>query len=673
MSYFLEIMEKLIKKVTLIFLVFLLIDVISFAQIHAQDNAIIVYCDKEMWQINNKVFGNNFIGYDPTTYENRTKPHYAHSDYGAGIWDSKWNESVKEVIDLAKEAGITVLRFPGGCGTHHYNWRDAIGGDRKHFLYGIDEFLRSCEEIGAEAVITVSYFTGNEQDAADLIKYLKGKVKYFEIGNEIYHGDHRDIKSVLPEEYAYRYLKYYEAMKVVDSSIKIGVVLHAPDWNRKVLEIIKEKLDFGIIHTYPTPAWGKRLERMKPKDIYKESLGIPIFIDETTFQNTLKLLKEKADRDVPLAITEYNGGFVQEKPIPYRHCLGTALLNAELLRIFMKPENDILMANYWQFCNSYWGMVANGFNGNYDTLYNPYYKRPNYYVFELYKKHFGDILLASDVKCDSYDVSEYKSFVRSSIAILKKGTLIKGNLLPKKWRVKKFSGVNTKEINGILEIEFNDPKAFNYYHSVKSVKVQPNTYYKLSGYIKTENLIDNMGVCLEIQDSRGWTKTHSAASTEKISGATDWQYVETLYQTLPDARKVNIFARRIGQKGPLKGKAFFKDAKLEQFIPELDTKIPYLSVNSSKSKDSSKVYLMVINKNMDESITTAIDLKDFAPSEKGDAWILNGSSVDSTNENNPNNVKVVHKEFEIKNNPFQFTFEPHSLTAIEIRRRSDEK
>ena len=58
-----------------------------------------------------------------------------------------------------------------------------------------------------------------------------------------------------------------------------------------------------------------------------------------------------------MAIPEYNGHFVQEKPVPYRQSLANALRNAEHLRIMMKPENRILMANFWQFANEYRGMV----------------------------------------------------------------------------------------------------------------------------------------------------------------------------------------------------------------------------------------------------------------------------------------------------------------------------
>ena len=702
-------MQIIAKKTNLILSLVLLLSVFNVNFIYSKDNVITIYYNKEAGLINKKIFGNNFIGYEPSTFENRTKEYYGYSDYGSGIWDLKRNKSVKEVIDLAKNIGLSIIRFPGGGGTHHYNWKNTIGKKRKHFLYGIDEFLKTIEEIGAEPVITVSYFTGNEQDAADLVEYLNAPcdgrhpwadkraenghpepygVKHFEFGNEVWHGNHRDIKKVLSEEYAHRYLKYYKAMKAVDPSIKIGVVLKNPGWNRRVLETVRDRLDFGIIHTYPKPpVWRKQLKQMQPGEIFSISLAMPILKDETDFQQTLKLLKEKSGRVVPLAITEYNGGFRQEKPVPYRHSLGTALINAELLRIFMKPEYKILVANYWQFSNSYWGMIKSEddfMTHDYQKPIN-YIKRPNYYVYELYGKHFGDILIDTDVKSDTYDIGVYPSFMTGFIKRVgaRYGTIIKKNLLNEKWKIKNFPGVYAVEKNRVLEINFKEPKKFNYFHSIKRVKVHPYTYYRLSGYIRTEGLVDKEGVCLEVQDGKGWTKTHSSAATEKIMGTTDWQYVDVIYKTLSDAESVNVIARRIGNEGPLRGKAFFKDVRLEKYLPP-DTRIPYLSVNASKSENGDKVYLMVINKNMDEAITSLIELKDFLPSKKvvttfssirvnsdslrANAWILNGPTVDATNEKKADNVKVIHKEFEIKNNPFEFTFEPHSLTAIEIER-----
>jgi Alpha-L-arabinofuranosidase len=490
--------------------------------------------EKKNGLVNKLVFGNNFIGFDPTTSEKRTDAYYGYSDYGAGIWDPEHKKSIREATDLAKEAGVTILRFPGGCGSHHYNWKNTIDKNREHFLYGIDEFLKTCEEIGAEAVITISYFAGNEQDAADLVEYLNWpndgsnynggidwaarrannghsdpySVKYFEIGNEVYHGNHRDVQKVTPEEYAIRYVKYYDAMKAVDCSIKIGVVFYIYDlnhWNSAVMAIVKEKLDFAIIHTYPSPSTRKyNWKEMDVNAIFGIALGLPVTEVENKIESTLKIIKKEFGRNLSLAVTEYNGGFKEKGLFAYRHSLGTALLNAELLKIFMEPSNNILMANYWQFYNSSWNMVVNGFNGNYEDINKPYYKRPSFFIFELYRKHFGDELIEVKVNSGSYSVD----------------------------------GVN----------------------------------------------------------------------------------------------------------------------------------IPYLSVNASRSAGGSKIYLMVVNKNLENSITSTIYLKDFKPLKSGNAWVLNGPSVDATNEEDHDNVKVAKQEFDTEGKSFQFTFEPHSLTAIEIER-----
>jgi len=61
-----------------------------------------------------------------------------------------------------------------------------------------------------------------------------------------------------------------------------------------------------------------------------------------------------------------------------------------------------------------------------------------------------------------------------------------------------------------------------------------------------------------------------------------------------------------------------------------------------------KIYLMVVNKNMHNTLSSLIKLEDFLPSEKAVAWILNGPSVDATNEHKPDNVKVAVKTINIK-------------------------
>jgi len=505
-------------------LLFLLPIILAFSScwtilcLAAQDE-INVYCDKEIGEINKKVFGNNFIAYDPAAYEDWAKDYYGYSDYGSGLWDPKNNHYIQETVDLAKLCGMSVIRFPGGCGAHRYDWKKAIGKEREHFLFGIDEFMETCRAIGAEPVFTISYFTGNEHDAADLIEYLNApddgrhkwakvrsknghrepyKVKYFEIGNEDWHGDHRQIKSVSPADYAGRYLDYYSAMKAVDPEIKIGVILCAPSWDKQVLEIVRGQLDFGIIHIYPeTETKILGINPRDPKEIYNEILNAKLKKAEKNIIDTLRLLEETSGRLVPVAVTEYNCGFTQQEPVPLRHCLGTALLNAEFLRIFMQPRNNILMANYWQYSNSYWGMVKSeqDFVGRDYSEPIHYIKRPNFYVYELYNRHLGDILIDSQ---------------------------------------------------------------------------------------------------------------HSNSN---------------------------------------------------------------ITVTCSKSKEGDKIYLMIVNKDLQSDSHTVINLTGRAMPAVCDSWTLNGPSVDSTNEQDPDNVKVTYRRILAQGNKFSFDFPAHSLTAIEINLR----
>jgi len=82
---------------------------------------------------------------------------------------------------------------------------------------------------------------------------------------------------------------------------------------------------------------------------------------------------------------------------------------------------------------------------------------------------------------------------------------------------------------------------------------------------------------------------------------------------------------------------------------------------------------MVVNKKLNENITSAIEIKDFVAGKNAQVWILSGPGIDATNEKGQTTVRVKHtvcrtaSSEQEKVSSFLFTFEPHSLTAIEIR------
>ena len=193
--------------------------------------------------------------------------------------------------DLLQQAGVQMLRYPGGSYGDIYNWQDntAPGG---YVAPGtdFDSFMGTVQKIGAQPILIANYGTGTPQEAAGWVQYAnitKGYgVKYWEIGNEVYgngyygsdwEADNHASKS--PATYAENVVQYASAMKAVDPSIKIGAVLTLPgnwpdsvvasgdsgDWNKTVLSDAGGAIDFVIVHWYPSPtSAAAMLSRARP-------------------------------------------------------------------------------------------------------------------------------------------------------------------------------------------------------------------------------------------------------------------------------------------------------------------------------------------------------------------------------------------------------------------------
>jgi alpha-L-arabinofuranosidase len=136
--------------------------------------------------------------------------------------------------------------------------------------------MGTVKSVGAQTILIANYGSGTPEEAAAWVKYAnitKGyHDQYWEIGNEVYGNgyygadwelDQHASKS--PATYANNVVQYIQAMKAVDPTIKIGVVLTLPDswpdgvvasgdskdWNQTVLPIVGPYVDFAIVHYYP--------------------------------------------------------------------------------------------------------------------------------------------------------------------------------------------------------------------------------------------------------------------------------------------------------------------------------------------------------------------------------------------------------------------------------------
>ena len=198
-------------------------------------------------------------------------------------------------------------------------------------------------------------------------------------------------------------------MRDVDSSISIGVVWGSDHWNDTVLDVAGSIMDYIIIHKY-YPAYFSTPENEPLKNYFKYLLAAPQQFS-AYYNNVLELLDRSTGRPgkVGIAVTEYNGSYKFNKPIPYRHTLGNALYIADLVGVMLQPDNRIIMANFWQFINEWFGAIS----GPYESYERgPLIKRPQYYSYQMYHEYFQPLLIETKVDCPSYTITSNRKYNR---------------------------------------------------------------------------------------------------------------------------------------------------------------------------------------------------------------------------------------------------------------------
>jgi hypothetical protein len=223
-----------------------------------------------------------------------------------GINDAAWDGHLLDssIPGMLQQAGVQVMRYPGGSTSDYYHWQSNTV-DTCSLCGGVDSsdtfdaFMGVVQAAGAQPIITVNYGSGTPQEAADWVQYAnKGGpgytgpvptypggsstghnygIKYWEIGNELYgNGTYGstweyDLHSLGPATYANNVVAFSQAMKAVDPTIKVGLVLTAPGnwpdgvtspsspqpWNDTVLPIACSSIDFVVAHWYPQGPTGE--------------------------------------------------------------------------------------------------------------------------------------------------------------------------------------------------------------------------------------------------------------------------------------------------------------------------------------------------------------------------------------------------------------------------------
>jgi len=328
----------------------------------------------------------------------------------------------------------------------------------------------------------------------------------------------------------------------------------------------------------------------------------------------------------------------------------------------LRPQNRILMANFWQFSNEYWGMVQGYVHkGQQPAL------QANFLMFQLYAQHFGDTLIDTDVDCRTWDFPG-GAWLTPRRGKASEFLLHEENLLPADytWEDRKPEGDVKQTIEGrTATVEFTGSDV-NYYAARVALPAKPDTGYRVTGSVKTEGLTGTRGCGFQVGDGRGWTPTHSCSLGGDVRGDTDWTTVQVDYITLGDTSSIEILARKL-DGSPTAGKACFRIESVQEFQPDQKGAVPDLGVNASTRPDGT-VCLMIVNKNIDEPVTATVKLPARAREGAAKAWLLSGPSPAANNLDEPREIAIRPVDVPAREGGYVLQLPACSMAAVEIGR-----
>ncbi len=193
----------------------------------------------------------------------------------------------RDVLDLTRELGVSVVRYPGGNFVSSYRWEDGVGPREQRPTrldlawraiepndVGVNEIMTWAREAGVEPMMAVNLGTRGVQEAVDLLEYCNhpGGTYFSDLrrshGVEKPHavslwclGNELDGPWQMGQKTAHEYgrlaAETAKAMRMVDDRIELVAVGSSNSqmptfgaWEAEVLEQTYDQVDYISLHDY---------------------------------------------------------------------------------------------------------------------------------------------------------------------------------------------------------------------------------------------------------------------------------------------------------------------------------------------------------------------------------------------------------------------------------------
>lgn len=362
-----------------------------------------------------------------------------------------------DIIEAFKNIKMPVLRWPGGCFADEYHWKDGIGAksDRKKMInthwggvtednsFGTHEFFDMCELIGCEPYLAGNLGSGSVEELSQWIEYITSddispmadlrrkngrekawKLKYLGIGNENW-GCGGNME---PDYYSDLYRRYQTYCRNYSGNelYKIACGPNAEDynWTRVLTDKVKHWHTRAIsLHYYTVPSgdWNDKGSATDFTDSeYYKTLEKTMYM-ETLITKHLEIMSmNDPEHKIGLIVDEWGTWYnVEEGTNPgflyQQNTMRDAVLAAKNLDIFNSHCDRVVMANLAQAVNVLQALILT--EGEQMIL------TPTYHVFDLYKRHQGNMLCYSHIdseKVEGFDLDE----LSKSVSVNENGEMV---------------------------------------------------------------------------------------------------------------------------------------------------------------------------------------------------------------------------------------------------------
>ncbi|MGN6575538.1 MAG: arabinosylfuranosidase ArfA [Nocardioides sp.] len=237
-----------------------------------------IHSDYQVGPVDRRLFGSFVEHMGRCVYTGIFEPGHPRADHD-GLRE--------DVLDLVREQGVTVVRYPGGNFVSGYRWEDGVGPveDRPARLdlawratepntFGLNEFITWCRRADVEPMLAVNLGTRGPQEAADLVEYANHPdgTRLSDLRREHGHEQPHDVRlwclgnemdapwqlgAKTAEEYGRLAAETAKMMRLVDPRVELvacGSSMRSMPtfarWESEVLEHCFDQVDYVSMHAY---------------------------------------------------------------------------------------------------------------------------------------------------------------------------------------------------------------------------------------------------------------------------------------------------------------------------------------------------------------------------------------------------------------------------------------